>query len=468
MSRILHQRATRLALLAGLALASTSHAQTDSPSPLAGGQNVLLIVADDLGVDALGVYPESVNHAPTPNLDALAVQGVTFRNAYSNPTCSTTRATIQTGRYSFRTGVGTIVQNNPSLPSYYALQLSETTMAEMIAAGTNDSYANTAIGKWHLGNDTVGGALAPNLAGYDHFAGILYNVPIQSGFPMPYSHWELVEDGSTSLSTTYAATKKVNEAIQWIGSQSEPWFCYLAFNLPHAPFHRPPAHLHSYSLPKSRPSPGDDELPYYQAMVQAMDTEIGRLLANVDFSNTHVIFVGDNGTPQEVTRAPFDPAQAKGTVYEGGIHVPLIVRSPAVVSRGRKVHGLVNTTDLFATVADLVGADLTTQNLPHLDSKSLLPYLQNPTQPSLRKFVYAERFSPNGANMPPEWSRSVRNQRFKLIRRRGPNGGITQEFYDLSVDPLENTMLQVPPPDDNSRRNYWSLRKRMKMLGGLQ
>lgn len=457
-------RSPLLPLALALVLAAPAGASGSPPT----GQNVLLIVADDLGVDALGVYPESVNHAPTPNLDHLALQGVTFRHAYSNPTCSTTRATIQTGRYSFRTGIGTIVQNNPNLPSYHALQLSETTLAEALDAGTNGAYDHTAIGKWHLGNDTVGGALAPNVAGYDHFAGILYNVPNQPGYPTPYSHWPLVEDGSTMLSTSYAATKKVDEAISWIGSRTQPWFCYLSFNLPHSPFHRPPGHLHSYSLPKSRPDAGDDELPYYQAMVEAMDTEIGRLLSHVDLSTTTVLFVGDNGTPVEVTRPPFDPAHAKTTVYEGGIRVPLIVRGPGVVDRGRFVDGLVNTTDLFATVAELAGVDLASLNLPKLDSKSLVPYLVDPAQDSLRRFAYAERFSPNGVGSPPEWQRVVRNKRYKLIRRRDASGTITQEFFDLANDPLETQPLPVPPLDESGRRAWVGLRKRMKMLGGLQ
>ena len=454
-------------LLATAALLTPASAAQSPPSKPPASPNVLLIVADDLGVDALGLYSPTASHAPTPHLDQLAQQGITFQKAYSNPTCSTTRATIQTGRYSFRTGVGSIVQNNPNLPWYHALQLQETTLAEMLDAGTGSSYDHAAIGKWHLGNDTVGGALAPNWAGYDRFSGILYNVAYQAGHPMPYSHWDRVVNGAMSVSMNYAATEKVNQALSWINARTRPWFCYLAFNLPHEPFHRPPAHLHTYSLPKPRPDAGDDVLPYYQAMVQAMDTEIGRLLNQLDLSNTHVIFVGDNGTPQSATRPPFDPAKAKGTVYEGGTHVPLIIRSPAGIAQGRRVNALVNTTDLFATVAELAGVDTATLNLPRLDSKSLVPYLQNPARRGLRRFVYTERFSPNGAQMPPEWSRAVRDRRYKLVAQRDATGVITQEFYDLSSDPLEANPLPVPPANVGARRSYINLRKRMRRLGGL-
>ncbi len=443
-------------------------AATGGGAPPATGQNILILIADDLGVDVLGAYPEASNPPPTPNLDGLAQQGVTFRTAYANPTCSTTRATIQTGRYSFRTRIGTIVQNNPSLPSYHPLQLAETTLAELVDAGTSGLYRHTAIGKWHLGNDLVGGALAPNLAGYGHFSGILYNVPQQPGTPDPYSNWQKVEDGSTSLSTNYAATEKVDEAVAWLATVPEPWLLVVNFNLPHSPFHRPPSALHSYSLPKPRPAPGDDARPYYEAMVEAMDTEIGRLLSHIDLGATHVLFVGDNGTPQEVTRAPYDPAHAKGTVFEGGIRVPLIVRGPAVVAPGRMADGLVNTTDLFATVAELAGVDLAAQNLPKTDTKSLVPYLTTPGRPSLRKFAYSERFSPNGVAHPGQWQRAVRDSRYKLIRRRSPGQPVSQELYDLVADPLETTPLQPAALDHEGKRRFQALRQRLRMLGGLQ
>ena len=466
MSRSLFRLAP-LTLLAGLGVGASAAAAPLGSSP-PGSENILLLVADDLGVDVLGTYPEAVNAPPTPNIDALAQSGVTFRTAYSNPVCSTTRATLQTGRYSFRTGVGSIVQNNPNLPYYYALQPAETTLAEMLEIGTGGQYSHTAIGKWHLGNDSVGGALAPNLAGYSHFSGILFNVPYQSGTANPYSHWQKVEDGSTFLSSRYTATDKVDEAATWLATVSEPWLLVVNFNLPHAPFHRPPAALHSYSLPKSRPDPGDDARPYYEAMIEAMDTEIGRLLSYVDLGATHVIFLGDNGTPQEVTRAPFDPAHAKSTVYEGGIRVPLIVSGPAVVAPNRVADGLVNTTDVFATVAELAGVDLQALSLPMLDSKSLVPYLHNPGQPSRRRFVYAETFSPNGATDPSHWERAVRNSRYKLIRRRDAGGPVEEELYDLASDPLETTPIDPAQLDALGARHYWAVRTRMRMLGGLK
>ncbi|MHC5212536.1 MAG: sulfatase-like hydrolase/transferase, partial [Planctomycetota bacterium] len=130
--------------------------------------NVLIVVADDLGVDMVGAYGEGSDPPPTPVIDSLASQGVLFRNAWSNPVCSPTRAALLTGRPAFRNGIGYIVDASPN---NLALPYAEVTLPEMLALGTGGNYRSGAFGKWHLGNDSVGGALAPNLAGFDHFAG---------------------------------------------------------------------------------------------------------------------------------------------------------------------------------------------------------------------------------------------------------------------------------------------------------
>src|SRR5262249_14983720 len=159
---------------------------------------------------------------------------------------------------------------------------------------------------------------------------------------------------------TYATTEQVDDAIARIQAMPEPWFLYLAFNAPHQPFHAPPPNLHTYHL---FGNPDDTPDLHFHAAIQAMDTEIGRLLSTLSPAKrerTTIVFLGDNGTPNEAITPPFEPGKAKGTLYEGGVHVPLIVQGRGVRAPGRESDVLVNSVDLFPTVLALLGIDATT------------------------------------------------------------------------------------------------------------
>lgn len=374
-----------------------SAAPTAAPRADDGPGNILILVADDLGLDQLAVYGIASDPAPTPNLDGLAAGGVVFSDVWSQPTCSPTRATIQTGRYGFRTGIGVVINAMAGGP---ALPLSEVTLPEMLDLGTGGAYAHAAIGKWHLGSSQVGGDLAPNLAGYSHFAGSL------EGQLGSYSNWRRVVDGVGAPMFRYATTVCVDDALVWIHAQDRPWLCVIDFQAPHAPFHRPPAALHTQVLPSQSPSsscgaPGADPRPFYKAMVEALDTEIGRLLAslpNGQRERTTVFFLGDNGTDGCVA-APSFPSAAKGTLSESGLRVPLIASGYRVTARGRCA-SLVNTSDLFATVAELAGVDLAAA-LPGLtlDSQSFAPCLADVSR-RVRRWIFADVFTPNGPGQP--------------------------------------------------------------------
>ena len=439
-------------LLATLLCCAGVSLSAQNPAP---PRNVLLIVADDLGVDSLSLWGSYPNQGKTPRIDALAANGVMFRNAYANPQCSPTRATIQTGRYSFRTGIGGLVyKDNVALP------LSEITLPEMLALGTSGAYASAVIGKWHLGNASVGGDVSPLAAGYSHFAGTLFGL-----FPPDdYFSWMRIENGLKSQSLLYATTSEVDDAIQWINAATQPWLMYLPVHAPHRPYHVPPPHLQSFYFPPTDFDPRliDDPRPYLAAMVEALDTEIGRLLDSIPpavLAETVIMFVGDNGTAPEAAPPPLDPFKVKNTVYEGGIHVPLIVSGPVVVEPGRQVTALVNTTDLFATVAELANVDLATLSLPTLDSVSIVPYLADAGQAPLRRTVFSERFAPNGSN-PSQFERAIRNDRFKLIvRHAGPD-----ELYDLSLDPLELNPLPLDQLDPLQQANYDQLQLELTTL----
>ena len=400
--------------------------------------NILLVVADDLGVDSVSTYGEGTAPGPTPGLDALAANGVLFRNAWSNPSCSPTRASLLTGRYPFRHTVGS-PQGTMGLP------LVETTIPETLDA-MQTGYASALIGKWHLAHSTNGGQNSVNMAGFHHFTGTT-----GGGLPS-YFNWNRNENGVVAPVTGYATTRVVDDAIAWINLQTASWFCMVSFNAPHSPFHAPPVNLHSQSF--TGLNPNQTRRAHYRAMVEAMDTEMSRLLASVSTTNTVVIFVGDNGTPAQTSVAPFLPGHAKGTLYEGGVNVPLIVSGPNVVAPGREVDTLVSTTDLFATIVELADASAAPFVIPS-DSQSIVSYLEDPVQTPIRDVVYAESFQSTPAGPQPETTggAAARGNRYKLIRLFDALGSI-DEFYDLTVDPFETNdlLLGTLTPTENTAR----------------
>lgn len=405
------------------------------------GGNVLLVIADDLGVDQLACYGLGQDLPVTPTLDQLAGAGVRFDRCWSNPLCSPTRAGILTGRHAFRHGIGEAIQKQSP-----ALELAERTLPECLDLNPTLGYRHALIGKWHLGNEQNGGDFGPNLAGFSHFAGSKFGMWHQtSAVTQQYFLWVEVTDGVAITQTNYNTTETVDDALAWIHSVPSPWFCIVSFCAPHQPFHAPPPALHTSSIPLT--PPWLTPRPYYKAMVEALDTEFGRLLAGLgaQASQTTVVFVGDNGTPAEGVVAPFHPGRAKGTLFEGGVHVPLIVRGPQVVAPGRSSAALVQTCDLFATILDLAGFTLpygvlVPPTAVH-DAVSFHRNLADPAAPSARHHLFTEVFDHAQTSL----SRAVRNERFKL-HRRVVHGKIVQErLYDLRLDPFEQVDLLAAP-----------------------
>ena len=402
--------------------------------------NVLVVVADDLGVDYVAAYNEGTNPPPTPTLSALAARGVLFRNAWANPSCSPTRACIHTGRYPFRTMVGRWIGHTQSPQNVGLLRQKEPTIPELLDLASS-GYAHALIGKWHL-HDAVSSPDSPRrVGGWSYHAGLL------EGQVPSYTNWTRYVNGVGAQSSTYCTTQITDDALAWIQAQSQPWVCMVTYQAPHIPYHAPPAHLHTQNLTGLTPQPTTHtpaNIPFYRAMVQSLDTELGRLFATLGtgvMAQTNVIFVADNGTVQQQSVAPFLGTKSKGTPYEGGVNVPLLVAGPAVVQGGREVGALACSTDLFRTVLELAGAAQAIP--PHVpsDSVSLVPYLANPAQAPLRTFAYTEEFT--GTAWPAPQSNghaTIRNARFKLIRRLN---GAGDELYDLLADPFETTNLRT-------------------------
>ena len=400
--------------------------------------NVLFLIADDYGLDASSLYNTSPGASlpPTPNLATLASGGVKFTNAYTYSTCSPTRSCILTGRYGYRTGTGAVVAGT----SNNLLQASEFTLPDAFAANSSLNYQLKQFGKWHLGGNNQ----APSaIGGWPSFAGSL------PGQIPDYNAWtKVVTDGtvlgtSSTASTVYATTDVVNDARDFITTQTaagKPWVAWVAFNAPHTPLHLPAKSLRPTTTYDSLSGTSADiaanPLSYYNAMIEAMDFEIGRLLteAGVDFSKTDVIFIGDNGTPTGTLQAPYPAQHGKDTLYEGGSRVPFIVRGPDVVSPGRNSAVLTHLVDLYSTILEIAGINVST-TVPGgvtIDSQTLLPVLQN--QASTRPYVYGEAFDVADATA---GGRSLRDSQYKVIRKKTG----TDEFYDLIADPYEATNL---------------------------
>jgi arylsulfatase A-like enzyme len=338
-------------------------------------RNVLVIVIDDLGLDFWPDHPVTDGPPVTPRLDQIAAQGVVFDQAWASPYCSASRAQAITGRTAAGTGV---YGPNPYLQS------SECTLPEALAAWA-PSYARAVVGKWHItidnplnhGIQTARLTAFPNdptpwRSGWiDYYAYSRYRFP-ESTVENLDCNPQLGGDGSC-----YATSTTIDDAIAWIQSKQairKPWFLWLGLNAIHFPFQAPPDGMHGQGpLCASPPCAGryPSGGPYTprrfaKAMLEALDTELERLFLATGIDptrNTHVLVIGDNGTDPNAQSLDTPFRGHKGTTYEGGIRVPIVLAAPAVppAQRGTRSSDLVHVRDTFATVLDALGVPLTRQ-----------------------------------------------------------------------------------------------------------
>ena len=369
--------------------------------------NILLVIADDMGKDATPNFSEGSVKPNMPTLQSLINSGITFDNFWSYPVCTPTRASILTGKY----GVNTNVIEVGDL-----ISTAETSLQSYINSNINSDYATAIIGKWHLSNS----ATDPITMGIDYFAGIV------NGGVADYFNWNFNKNGIPSNSTTYTTTKLTDTAIDWVDDQTKPWFLWMAYNAPHTPFHLAPTDLHSQgNLPTDEASINANPIPYYMSAIEAMDTELGRFLNSLsseDRANTVIIFIGDNGTPGKVAQNPYSRLKVKGSLYQGGVNVPMIVSGRDVNRLGEREDALIHTTDLFATIANITGVSVSEIH----NSKSFYSQLTSAANDD-RSFVYSEIVD----------GYAIRNATYKLMKY--DNGD--EELYNLVQDPYENSNL---------------------------
>ncbi len=425
--------------------------------------NVIFVIADDIGADYCGFYSNYTLYDPIldtiamPNVRRLLKRGVRFKNAWSNPVCSPTRAGMLTGRYSFRTGVGNAI----GAGTLSVLNTNEITIPKLLDVYSPNGISKALIGKWHLQLPSVTNYNNPNIMGFNHYEGSL------SGGISDYFNWQKIKNGVASTNTNYATTEVVNNSISWITAQptTQPFFLWMAFNAPHSPFHLPPAGLYSdTTLSGTAADISANPKKYYKAMVQAMDHELGRLFdylqSSGKWTNTDIVFIGDNGADPAINQGS---GSAKGSVYQKGISVPFIISGPTVVNPNRSSDALVSTVDLFATALELFGFSNWQSQIPSnkpVDSKSLIPILLN-TATAVRPWAFTEVFkdTPTSGD-----GKAMRNTEYKLIKF---DDG-TEKFFNLMTNPIEtiNQNLLLGTLNTVQTANYTSLCNEMTTLVG--
>jgi arylsulfatase A-like enzyme len=405
--------------------------------------NVVVIMTDDQGYGDLGAHGNP--KIKTPNLDQFAKESVRLKNFYVSPVCAPTRASLLTGRYNFRTGVVDTYQGRAMMHP------DEVTVAEMLAAA---GYRTGIFGKWHLGDNAP---LRPIDQGFQRSLVIKGGgIGQPSDPPGGSSYFDpiLQVGGNANRAKGYCSDIFADAASAFIRETDErPFFAYLAFNCPHDPLLAPEPELAYYRAMNLSPSefpqlgqpiPAGFAAPAEMvgrvyAMVTNIDTNVGKVLKTLEekgvAANTIVIFLTDNGPAQVRFNAGL--RGWKGSVYDGGIHVPCYIRWPGQFPAGGAVDRIAAHIDIVPTLLDACG--VSAPNDIRFDGKSLLPLLkgiQTAGWPDRTLFFQWHRGDQ------PELGRAftARSQRFKLLRHEPPPLAPKVpllELYDMDHDPLE-------------------------------
>ncbi|MEN0068499.1 MAG: sulfatase-like hydrolase/transferase [Myxococcota bacterium] len=416
----------------GWGCANKATCALEEPSEDPETPNILLVVIDDAGIDQYAQWDASSVPVPAPAMDCLCSTGLRFDTVWASPFCTPARAALLTGLHPRREGIGRF--NNVD-NSTWELPLPQRTLAEALR---EEGYRTAFFGKWHLGAKTAPSAQEhPNLQGFHHFAGTFGNIrPAEGQRRGNYFRWEHLENGEFSSRRGYLTSATVDDALDGIEALPEPWFVVVSFNGVHVPFHRPPGRLVDGRVPRNA-----TEREEHRAMVEATDTELGRLLEEIEpgvLARTQIWTMADNGSVEE-GRPPDDPINRhKGSLYEAGVRVPMVVSGAGVTHRGESTEALVSILDVFPTVLEQVGGDI-----GEIDGWSLMPVLENPDADH-RDVLYADVTHHDDT----VW-RAVRNRQQKLILR---DDGTTETWrlldgLDEEPVPFNNPTLEQAMED---------------------
>jgi arylsulfatase A-like enzyme len=404
--------------------------------------NVVIILADDQGWGDLGVNGNT--NLQTPNIDKMASEGANFTNFYVCPVCSPTRAELLTGRYHVRGGVYSTSAGGERL------DLDETTIADVFKKA---GYATAAYGKWHNGMQYP---YHPNARGFDEFYGFC------SGQWGEYFSPTMIEhNGELVRGKGYVTDDFTNHGLQFIKkNKNKTFFLYLPYNTPHAPMQVPDSwwdKLKDKDIKMRALNPDDEDVQFTRAalaMSENIDWNVGRVLKKIKElgleENTIVLYFSDNGPNS--WRWNGGMKGRKGSTDEGGVRLPLLMKWPGKIIKGRKIEQISAVIDLLPTLADLAGIDYRT-NKP-LDGVSLKPLLVEEYPQWNDRYIYSY------------WNHkiSVRNQKYRLDNNgalfdieqdRGQTKDVSQLQPEMekqlseAKEKFRNDILSELPAEDN-------------------
>lgn len=440
--------------------------------------NVIIILADDLGITDLSLYGNKL--VSTPNIDRIGKDGVMFSEGYiSSPVCSPSRAGLLTGRYQQRFGhefqPNTRYLRNmfqyygiKMLPRFKPLSLikstevpsevdrmkqglppSEITVAELLK---KYHYSTGIIGKWHLG---AADFAKPCARGFDYQYGFyeaftmyaekkdtsVMDMPLKRDY-MDEHEWNVAEGrkGNCALLTNceqcvetkkYLTDKLTDEAISFIDRSkgSNPFFLYLPYNAPHAPLQAPKKYYRQFAKIK------DPVKRIYAAMIKSLDDQVGRLMAHVDSlgiaENTMIVFLSDNGGAAYNGTTDNSPYRGgKLTNFEGGIKVPFMMKWKGHITPGAVYTKPVISLDIFATIASVIGIDLPRDR--KYDGVNLLPFANGKKTEAHEALYWRSDFN-----------KAIRKGDWKFIVNEYDN---VNQLYNLKEDSTEQNNLYEQKP----------------------
>ena len=435
--------------------------------------NIVFILADDLGYRELGCYGQQ--RIRTPNIDKLAGQGVRLLQHYSgNAVCAPSRCVLMTGKHPghayIRTNKATPPEGQQPIPA------SEVTLPELLKA---DGYVTGAFGKWGLGGpDSSGEPLRQGVArffGYNcqshahsYYPSYLWDndkrIQLNNSPAVP-GHGKLASGSDPQAADSYAKFKgrdyapdRINaQALQFIrDNRDRPFFLYYPTVIPHLALHVPDEDLKPYLQQGWEDPPFTNQrggyTPHltpraaYAAMITRLDRYVGNILRLLDelqlSKNTIVVFTSDNGTTHLKDEVDFDFFHSvgelrglKGSLYEGGVRVPAIVRWPGRIAAGTKSNRVSGFEDWMPTLLELIDG---AESPSDIDGVSMAPTLLGQLQIE-RRFLYREFPSYGG-------QQSIRAGKWKAIRQNMAKGDLTVQLYDIENDPGEKVDLAQQEP----------------------
>lgn len=401
------------------------HAQSENAKP-----NVIVILADDLGWGDVGF--NGCTDIPTPYLDALAKDGVSFTAGYATHSyCGPSRAGLLTGRYQQRFGCENNIGKGFVGP-VMGLPLNETMISEVLQ---ENGYQTCAIGKWHLGHTPE---YWPNNRGFDDWFGFsggsrnYWGKSWEKGF----TTWhQIMRDGEPEPreNLSHLTDDFSREAVNYIdkyANSDKPFFMYLAYNAPHAPIQATKAHLEKVKHIEQ------GERAAYAAMVAGMDDGIGQVIKKLketgEYENTLIFFYSDNGGHGKgSSQVPY--RGQKGLLFEGGIRVPFFMSWPAGFEGGKRYEAPIIAYDIFTTV--LNAANIKYKKANTLSGANLLPFVKGEKTGAPHKELFW-RYS-DGAGY------AVLKGDYKLVKEevRGE-----RFLFNLKKDPYEHhNLLKLMP-----------------------